>query len=229
VTEGGSGNSPKRVLAFGAHPDDIEIYMLGTLLCLKAAGWQVGWIVATDGAAAAGPPDAGLAAVRREEALAAARMFDCDIRFLDYPDGQLKLQTGAAHQIHTILATEKPDLVLVHHLDDYHPDHRALAQIVTDLRPVGTLLLYAEPMLGVGGHARLLVNITEQFETKLSGLACHVSQVPNSEFLHVWNRFRGLQFAQKGVRYAEGFTTGAYLRTGSIVKALASDLELAFV
>jgi LmbE family N-acetylglucosaminyl deacetylase len=58
--------NPPRILAFGAHPDDVEIYCLGLLLRLRAAGWEIGWAVATDGQA--GLPAGGEPDLRRDEA-----------------------------------------------------------------------------------------------------------------------------------------------------------------
>jgi N-acetylglucosamine malate deacetylase 1 len=219
----------KRVLAFGAHPDDVEIFMLGTLLCLKEAGWSVGWVVATDGAAANGAVDADLAATRKAEALAAGQLFDCEVTLLGHPDGELRLQDSLSRQIQAILVEKQPDLILVHHREDYHPDHRALANIVTDLRPVGSMLLYSEPMIGVGGQPHLLIDITPHFQAKCQGLACHASQLPSREFIEVWNRFRGLQFADRAVKYAEGYVAGAQLKSVNAINALTSDIKLAFI
>jgi len=64
VSDGGR----RRAAFFGAHPDDVEIFALGTLLQLQSFGWDICWVIATDGSAANGERDPNLAAARRSEA-----------------------------------------------------------------------------------------------------------------------------------------------------------------
>ena len=79
-----------KILAIGAHPDDIEFYAFGSLLAWKDMGARLALAVATDGAAAGGALEpAELKRLRRVEAETSAAMLGASPVFLDFPDGQL--------------------------------------------------------------------------------------------------------------------------------------------
>lgn len=63
-----------KVLALGAHPDDIEIFMFGTMAVYAMQGAELIFAIATDGAKGGKGDPAALARARREEATAAAAM-----------------------------------------------------------------------------------------------------------------------------------------------------------
>jgi LmbE family N-acetylglucosaminyl deacetylase len=111
------------ILAFGAHPDDVEIYCLGLLLRLKSLGWRVGWVVATAGQAGlspAGEPDERLAEMRL-----AGESVGITPTCLSLNDGELTDTPFSQAAVRAAMASFTPDLVITHHPDDYHPDHRA--------------------------------------------------------------------------------------------------------
>ncbi len=66
-----------KILALGAHPDDIEIFMFGTMAAYAAQGAELTFAVATDGARGGKGDATVLARVRREEATAAAALLGC--------------------------------------------------------------------------------------------------------------------------------------------------------
>src|SRR5690606_35523894 len=80
---------PMKLLAIGAHPDDLEIYLFGTLAAAQARGAELVLAIATDGSRGGTLDPAALRAMRRKEAVAAAGVLGLEPRFLDFPDGTL--------------------------------------------------------------------------------------------------------------------------------------------
>jgi LmbE family N-acetylglucosaminyl deacetylase len=196
-----------RIVAVGAHPDDIELSMAGLLICAARAGHRVTWLVATDGAAGSGGRDADLAAKRADEAAAGAASAEATLELLGFPDGQLAWFSNAPAVIGERLATLAPDLIVTHPLNDYHADHRAVARIVSDTSPIGVPVLRADSMLGVHFVPELIFDISEVFDAKLAALANHASQggLSLADAVRIWNRFRGLQSGAARFVYAEAY------------------------
>ena len=114
-----------RVLALGAHPDDIEIGCGGALLRLIAEGRvaAVTWVVLSgDGprpAEARAGADAILAGVPR-----------VDVRLQTFRDGYFPAHFGPIKDVLESLGPLDPDLVLAPRRDDAHQDHRLLGELV---------------------------------------------------------------------------------------------------
>jgi len=122
---------PARVLAIGAHADDIEFGCGATLAKWADAGAEVTMCVCTDGAKGSWDPDADpreLLAVREAEQRAAASVLGAHaVELLGYVDGELDhdLETRAA--MCTVIRRTRPDVVLAHDpwaVGRIHPDHR---------------------------------------------------------------------------------------------------------
>jgi LmbE family N-acetylglucosaminyl deacetylase len=116
--------SALRVLAIGAHSDDIEIGCGGTLLSLaQSHSLAVHWVVFS------------AAAEREDEARRSAAAFlehaaERDVRTCHFRDGFLPHEGGAVKEYFERLKGEvAPDLILTHRLDDRHQDHRLLAEL----------------------------------------------------------------------------------------------------
>jgi LmbE family N-acetylglucosaminyl deacetylase len=185
---------PRRALAIGAHPDDIEFGCGATLAKWAAAGTEICHLVLTDGSRGTWDPSADPAAlvtVREREQRAAARLLGGgEVEFLRYPDGELEAGLPQRREVCRVIRTVRPDVVLGH--DPWrryrlHPDHRHAGFLVADAivaardphffpdlglpphRPSALLLFEAdEPnhVEGVAGFA----------ETKLRALLAHRSQ-----------------------------------------------------
>lgn len=211
--------TPLSLVAVGAHPDDIELSMSGLLLRFAAAGHDVTWIVATDGAAGNGGHDKRLAAVRATEAQASATFAGARLIQCGFPDGQLAWDDDAPAIIGQHLSQLKPDLIVTHALNDYHPDHRATARIVGDTAPVNIPILRADNMLGLYFSPNILVDITDVFDAKLAALDMHESQkMPTfRDGITTWNRFRGLQSGKAKFAHAEAY---------AIDRQLSAELRL---
>ena len=194
---------PLRVLAVGAHVDDIEIGAGGTLLTLAALGrLEVRYAVLT------GTP------ARRLEAEAAAAAFlpgaDVDVRLHDLPEGRLPARWEAVKDLLEDLATGwRPDLVLAPGAEDAHQDHRTIAQVVPTVFRDATFLAYEIPKWdGDLGQPTTYVPLSE--EVALRKLELLHKCFPSQHARDWWDdevflglaRLRGMECR---ARYAEAF------------------------
>lgn len=118
------------VLAFGAHPDDIEFGCGGVIAAETRAGRPVHFVVCSLGEAGTN----GTPAQRRREAKSAAALLGATIEFITL-DGDARLEIKAAHalKLAAILRRVRPSLVLAPSLaPNQHPDHWRLGQLVRD-------------------------------------------------------------------------------------------------
>ena len=131
---------PQRVLAVGAHPDDIEFGCGGTLAKWAAAGCVVHHAVLTDGSKGTWNPDADTAALiatRQVEQRDAAYRLGAigSVTFLGAVDGELENTVEMRDALVRLIRIVQPDVVLGH--DPWkryrlHPDHRAAGFLLTD-------------------------------------------------------------------------------------------------
>ncbi|MGH9116812.1 MAG: PIG-L deacetylase family protein [Acidimicrobiales bacterium] len=186
---------PERVLAIGAHPDDVEFGCGGTLAKWAAAGSLVNHLICTDGSKGSWDPDddvAVLVATRRDEQRAAAKALGATGRvvFLDWPDGELESGVRQRWEVAYWIRKLRPTIVLGH--DPWrryrlHPDHRQAGFLACDgvvaardphffpehespsWRPTTLLLWEADEV----DHVE---NVTGFIGAKLAALEAHVSQ-----------------------------------------------------
>src|SRR5262249_31813633 len=122
-----------RLLIIGAHPDDADYHAGGTAALYRAAGHVVKMVSLTNGAAGHHlNPGPEMARRRRAEAAAAGAVIGATYDVLETPDGALLPTLENRAQVIRLIRSFKPDLVLTHRLNDYHPDHRYTAQLVQD-------------------------------------------------------------------------------------------------
>lgn len=220
-----------RVLAVGAHPDDVEILCAGTLARYAREGHEVAIAIATDGTAGHRRiPPAELAPVRRAEAEAGAQVIGADFQWMGFPDEFLFEDAPTRLAFVDVIRRARPDVILTHAATDYHPDHRATSSLVLNASFVATLpnvvtehepceavpsLYYMDTLAGRGFDPEAFVDITATFDLKRRMLACHETQVAwlrdhddvdILDFMEVVAKARG---AQSGVRYAEAFRAEA--------------------
>lgn len=123
-------STPLPLLAFGAHPDDVEFGCGGIVAGEALAGRPVHLLVCSRGEAGSnGTPE-----VRTAEAERAARHLRASVEFIEL-DGDAQLEPKAAHSLKlaAIIRRLRPEIVLAPTLEgNQHPDHRRLGQIVRD-------------------------------------------------------------------------------------------------
>src|SRR5262245_53123921 len=112
---------PQRVLAIGAHPDDIELSCAATLAKFIRAGSYVHLAVACRGdRGGASGPDAALAARRADEARGAAAILGAPVDFLGLGDAEVQDTPETRLLFLRLLRAVRPDLVITHAPTDYH-------------------------------------------------------------------------------------------------------------
>ncbi len=193
------------VVAIGAHPDDIEIGVGGTIARHRTRGHDVTFLIATDGTAGCERGDEA----RREEAVAAARTLDVDdVTFLDFPDTELADDGPVVAAIESHVDGLDPDRVYVHAAADTHQDHRNCASAaLSATRRYDGVYAYETYSTRPTFAPRHFVRLDERdVEAKLDSIRVHESQTGKTymdeETIRGLARFRG---NQANSTYAEAF------------------------
>src|SRR6476659_2904168 len=117
------------ILAFGAHPDDVELSCAGTILIEKKHGKKVGVIDMTAGELGT----RGNVEIRKKEAAEAGKILGAYIRDnLSIPDGFFKNDEAHQKKIITALRKYQPEIILCNAPEDRHPDHGRSAALITE-------------------------------------------------------------------------------------------------
>ncbi len=222
------------VLAIGAHPDDLEAFCGGTLARFARQGDNVFMCVVTDGRGRPGGDPAQIVGIRRGEAQASADLIGAELVWLGIPDGGLSYDEDARHAFIETIRQTKPNLIITHPTQDYHPDHRATSQLVMDAAQIARTrnyesdypphrevmpVAFMDGEMGVNFLPEEYVDISDVFDTKIQMLMQHRSQLmpdrydpdfvvpPNDQnpFYRMAEMMSGFRGLQCNVRYAEGF------------------------
>ena len=217
-----------RVLAVGAHPDDLEVLCGGTLARFAAEGHEVVMCNASFGNRGSFEHTSEeITEIRLREARRAAELCGADHITLGFTDGEIDASDRAQRVAVVDLVREvRPHLILTHSPNDYMSDHNEISKLVFDCSFHATLPLletarpahdtvtpiyYMETVMGLGFAPTEYVDVTSTIETKVAMLEAHESQltwlrahdgVDVVEQMRTTARFRGQQC---GVEYAEGF------------------------
>ena len=193
-----------KILAIGAHPDDIEIFMFGLLSVYLSRGDEIGLIVATDGAVGNVLSNKSLSIIRKKETInALMNLGKPDL--LEFPDGKLSDSKNVRSTLNEKIKKFNPDLIITHAPEDYHPDHRALSKYVLDSASFNFPVIFCESLMGVNFTPNYYIDISKHFELKKNAILKHKSQ--NSEkfykAIEINNRFRAAQCNAPDGSYAE--------------------------
>jgi LmbE family N-acetylglucosaminyl deacetylase len=216
-----------RVLAVVAHPDDAELLCAGTLARARSEGAAVAVAVLCRGEKGQpAEPIRNLAAVRKQEMAAAAKLLGAELFPCGFPDGTLADGAKERQALLRVYRRFRPTLVLAHAPQDYHADHRAasaLAEVVSWScasrgQESDLLALEAPPALWwldcialADFEPGFYIDISEHVSLKERMLLCHQSQLrrgPEKDFaplldlMRLQSQTRGLQ---SGVAAAEAF------------------------
>lgn len=124
-----SEHSGLDVLAFAAHPDDVELCAGGTVCTLVDKGYRVGIVDLTRGELGS----RGSAEQRMEEATRAADILGVSYRSnLSLPDGDIRNTPAARLGVIRELRRHRPRIILINAPECRHPDHSAAARMVAD-------------------------------------------------------------------------------------------------
>jgi len=196
-----------KILAIGAHPDDIEAGCAGTLAKYAQNGHEVYLLVMTEGGMG------GESAIRKKEQTRSAKLLKPrEVIWGGYKDTLLSPHMNQmVHEIEAVLKQIVPDFIFVHHEEDTHQDHRALAKAtISATRYIRNVLFYEGPTTQNFSPV-IFVDIKDTLEVKLATLLAHRSQVrkTNIEGLSITDIvrstavFRGIQGR---VQLAEAFS-----------------------
>lgn len=123
----------KRILAFGAHPDDCDLKAGGIANKYTAAGHDVKFVSVTNGEAGHHEISGEkLVERRRKEARQSANVANIEYEILNIPDGELRPTLANRRKIIRLIRHYEPDLILTPRLNDYHPDHRYTSTLIQD-------------------------------------------------------------------------------------------------
>ena len=195
-----------KILAIGAHPDDIEIFMYGLLSIYKNRGDEVLLCVATDGSLGGSEHGEELALKRKNETIEGLKLLGKP-DFLNLKDGRLGLDVNAKSKILDYLIKLKPDLVITHAPEDYHSDHKALSNYISESAGFNFPVLFADTLMGVNFNPNFYIDITDFFKQKRKAILAHKTQNPLKFFqaVELCNRFRSAQCNSSNGFYAEAY------------------------
>ncbi len=230
-------------LAFGAHPDDVELSCGATLLALIDEGRAVAVCDLTQGEMGT----AGTAETRKNESLEATRLMGYNERVtLDLGDARLPYNNESLREIITVIRRFQPSVVFANPPDERHPDHMKASKLIYDalyysgLKKIRTTFnsINQEPyrpkhllyyMQFTHFSPSIIVDVSKTFERSREGIFAFGTQfyrerdlmmpetmIQRKEFitgLEARARYLGEQI---GVHYGEGFSMPGPLGTRSL-------------
>lgn len=186
---------PLSIICFGAHPDDCDFRFGGAAMLYRSLGHRVKFVSMTNGDTGHFEMGGGPLARRRQaEALASAAIADIEYEVLDIHNGELEVTPDLRKWVIRLMREVRADLVMCHRPNDYHPDHRAVGELVQDaaytvtVPNVAPLTPHLERAPVVGYffdtfrlpnpyEVHVAIDTDEVFERKIDMGHCHVSQV----------------------------------------------------
>ncbi|MBL4657320.1 MAG: bacillithiol biosynthesis deacetylase BshB1 [Flavobacteriales bacterium] len=231
------------ILAFGAHPDDVELGCGGTLISQIDKGHSVGIVDFTYGDLGT----RGTVEIRKEEAAAAAEIMAVTAREnLGFRDGFFINDEEHQKAVIKVIRKYRPKIVLANAITDRHPDHGRAASLVNDavflagLTKIKTDLdgekqeAYRPPALYHyiqyhEIHPDITVDISKCFDKKMEAVLAHKSQFYNPESTEPETVISSPNFVeaikarareagmQINVQYGEGFTAPRNIGTADLL------------
>jgi N-acetylglucosamine malate deacetylase 1 len=221
-----------RVLAAGAHPDDIEICCAGTLARYAKEGHKVFISVTCKGNAGTLEKSGDeMVAIRKKEAEKAAEIIGGELIMLGFGDGELVHDKNSLAAFIDLVRRTSPDIILTHpeEEEDWHNDHMLTRRLIIDASIWAThhnlwveskyppttvtpaLFFFDMYVNGFKDRPAHYVDITDTYATKVEAMKQHKSQLGflsdlfkqnYLDVIEIQGRMRGIQC---GVKYAEAF------------------------
>ncbi|MEC0668978.1 bacillithiol biosynthesis deacetylase BshB1 [Bacillus haynesii] len=214
------------ILAFGAHSDDVEIGMGGTIAKYTKKGFQIGICDLTQAELSSN----GTVETRKSEAALAAEILGASPRIsLMLPDRGLFPSQAAIRDVVAVIRKHKPKLVFVPYPKDRHPDHGHGAEIVEEAVFSAGIHKYEDAekqpahkvqnvyyyMINGFHKPEFVIDISETINQKKESLAAYQSQFTRSRqsvetpltngYIETVEAREKLLGKEVGVAYAEGF------------------------
>ncbi len=221
------------ILAFGVHPDDVELGCSGTLIAAVAEGKKVVVVDLTRGELGT----RGTVETRRMEAAAAAEAMGVNAREnLEMADGFFQNDEINIRKVITAIRKYRPEIVLCNAPEDRHPDHGRSSKLVSDAAFLAGLMKIETTVDSERQEAwrpkyvfhyiqdrylkpDFVFDISAAFQQKMKAIFCYSTQfnstdnsqpqtyISSPDFMEVI-RSRALMFGKRiGVEYAEGYIT----------------------
>lgn len=178
------------VLAFGAHPDDIELSCAGTIIKLGALGYKTGIITLTQGELGT----RGSAEIRDQEFEAAGRIMGLSVhKMLDVPDGNVSLNQVNKLKVIREIREHQPRIILAPYWQVRHPDHEHTSHLVREaaffsgLKKIDTGQPAYRPFKVIYYPGRFefepsfIVDISDHHEQKVQAIQAYKSQFHNPD------------------------------------------------
>lgn len=221
------------ILAFGVHPDDVELGCAGTMMAAIDQGKKVGIVDLTRGELGT----RGTPATRTQEAAAAAKIMGVDVREnLDMADGFFANDEAHQRKIIALIRKYQPDVILANAPEDRHPDHGRSAKLVSDAAFLSGLRKVETIHEGITQTAwrpaytfhyiqdrfiqpSFVIDITAYMERKMEAVLAYGTQFTNADTSEPQTYISSPQFLETvkaralmlgkriGVGYAEGYIT----------------------
>lgn len=224
-----------RILAIGAHPDDVEFGCAPVLIQEVRRGHEVRILVTSKGeAGSAGSPEE-----RAEEARAAARIIGAAIQFIDLGgDCNIVPSPATAQAIAKEIRRFRPDVVLAPHVgENQHPDHAVVGKMTRDAarlarygglqqlqelppHPITSLYFYAITTV-FSEPPQVVIDVSGVFAEWQAAIQCHASQMRTRSYPDLVTARARTLGAAIGVEYAVGLWLNDPVRIASL-----SDLPL---
>ncbi|MGZ4161999.1 MAG: bacillithiol biosynthesis deacetylase BshB1 [Neobacillus sp.] len=221
-------NNQLDILAFGAHADDVEIGMAGTIAKLTDAGKRIGICDLTD----ADLSSNGNVDLRKKEALQSAQILGVSYRTsLGIPDRGLYLKEEYINRIVKVIRIYKPQIVFAPYFEDRHPDHGNCARLVEEAVFSAGIRKYETDnndlphrvdkvyFYMINGYHKpdFTIDISPYIDKKLESLRAYKSQFEQTEqsyntplvngYIETVEAREKMFGKQVGVSFAEGFKT----------------------
>ena len=194
----------KTVLAVGAHPDDLEIGIGGTLAKLQRNGAHVIMCVASI------PKDYD---VRMEEAKRGAEILGCELKIL-MPDGPKRIEDIKTCELvgllDDVIRQYKPAALLTHSKVDFHNDHLLIYNACLPTQRLAHFDFFSyHPTncrpVPIAFHPTAYVDVTDTIDAKMHAITAHASQFGGRGLdTEMYREFAHVQGRMIGVPYAEG-------------------------
>jgi bacillithiol biosynthesis deacetylase BshB1 len=230
------------VLAIFAHRDDAELNAGGTLAKLARQGRRTGILDLSQGEMGS----RGSAAIRAAEAAESAKVLGVAVREnLELPDAGITNTPETRAAVAAVIRRLKPRVVIAPARHGRHPDHHVTAQLVRDacfvsglakLAPEGAMhpphrplkLLHALSFREDNEKPTFVVDISDEFETKLAAIKCYASQFdgaiqggevfPNGEPLYDIIRHQAAHYGSLiRCKYGEPYHTSETMRVDDLM------------